>query len=183
MGFAPPPFLVFRLLKKKHIFVCLPLPRRAVLLLYRPFWYSFEIKCTLALCDCIAVMTAEISCNRDLQKMLDFYPAYYIFARVEPNPNTEQWIVISYHYLFRNYKLMHNLCQVLYSLIDWLIDWSILPSLHNSSVGAASQCYWEELMLLKFELMLLKCQINTNTTKNGFMLPTKCLEGVLKNSY
>ena len=30
--------------------------------------------------------------------------------------------------------------------------------------------------------MLLKCQINTNTNKNGFLLPTKCLEGVLNNS-
>ena len=43
------------------------------------------------------------------------------------------------------------------------------------TVGAASLCYWEELMLLKLELMLLKCQINTNTHKNGFLLPTKCL--------
>ena len=40
-----------------------------------------------------------------------------------------------------------------------------------------------ELMLLKRELMLLKSQINTNTNKNGFLLPTKCLEGVLKQSY
>ena len=31
--------------------------------------------------------------------------------------------------------------------------------------------------------MLLKCQIHTNTTKNGFLLPTKCLEVVLKYSY
>ena len=38
-------------------------------------------------------------------------------------------------------------------------------------------------MLLKRELMLLKCQISTNTNKNGFLHPTKCLEGVLKYSY
>ena len=38
-------------------------------------------------------------------------------------------------------------------------------------------------MLLKRELMLLKCQIITNMDKNGFLLPTKCLEGVLKYSY
>ena len=38
-------------------------------------------------------------------------------------------------------------------------------------------------MLLKRELMLLKCQINTNTKKNGFLLPTKCLGEVLKYSY
>ena len=37
-------------------------------------------------------------------------------------------------------------------------------------------------MLLKCELMLLKCQIHTNTTKNGSLLSTKCLEGVLKYS-
>ena len=53
----------------------------------------------------------------------------------------------------------------------------------STAVGVASLCYWEELMLLKCELMLLKCQISTNTNKNGFLLPTKCLEGVLKYSY
>ena len=37
-----------------------------------------------------------------------------------------------------------------------------------------------ELMLLKCDVMLLKCQINTNTNKNRFLLPTKCLDGVLK---
>ena len=31
--------------------------------------------------------------------------------------------------------------------------------------------------------MLLKCQINTNMNKNGFLLSTKCLERVLKYSY
>ena len=44
------------------------------------------------------------------------------------------------------------------------------------AVGASSQCYRNNLMLLKCELMLLKCQINPNTNKNGFVLPTKCLE-------
>ena len=51
------------------------------------------------------------------------------------------------------------------------------------AAGASSQCYWDKLMLLKCELMLLKCQINTNTYKNYFLLPTKCLEEVLKYSY
>ena len=51
------------------------------------------------------------------------------------------------------------------------------------TAGASSQCYWDELIPLKCELMILKCQINTNTNKNGFLLPTKCLEGVLKYSY
>ena len=31
--------------------------------------------------------------------------------------------------------------------------------------------------------MLLISQINTNTNKNRFLLPTKCLEWVLKYSY
>ena len=35
-------------------------------------------------------------------------------------------------------------------------------------------------MLLKCELMLLKCQIYTHTKKKGFLHPTKCLEWVLK---
>ena len=30
---------------------------------------------------------------------------------------------------------------------------------------------------------MLSCQINTNMNKNGFLFPTKCLEGVLKYSY
>ena len=51
------------------------------------------------------------------------------------------------------------------------------------AAGAASRCYQDELMLLKYELMLLKSQINTNTNKNAFLLPTKCLEWVLKYSY
>ena len=33
-------------------------------------------------------------------------------------------------------------------------------------------------MLLKCELKLFKSQINTNTNKNGFLLPTKCVLGV-----
>ena len=38
-------------------------------------------------------------------------------------------------------------------------------------------------MLVKCELMLLKCQINTNTNKSEFLLPTKRLERVWKYSY
>ena len=38
----------------------------------------------------------------------------------------------------------------------------------RSTAGAASQCYKDELMLLKCELMLLKCQINSNTKKVFF---------------
>jgi len=38
-------------------------------------------------------------------------------------------------------------------------------------------------MLLKCELMLFKCRINTDTNRNGFLLPARCLEGVLKYSY
>jgi len=38
-------------------------------------------------------------------------------------------------------------------------------------------------MLLRCELVLLKCQINTNTNKDGFLFSTKCLERVLKYSY
>ena len=44
------------------------------------------------------------------------------------------------------------------------------------TAGASSQYYW-------YKLMLLKCQINTNTNINGFPLPTKCLEGALQYSY
>ena len=53
----------------------------------------------------------------------------------------------------------------------------IKTSIHGvKAAGAAPQCYYDELMLLK-------CQINTNTKKKGFLLSTKCLERVLKYSY
>ena len=38
-------------------------------------------------------------------------------------------------------------------------------------------------MLLNCELMLLKCQINININKNGFLIPTKWLERAFKYSY
>ena len=37
-------------------------------------------------------------------------------------------------------------------------------------------------MLLKSELMLLKCLFNENTHQNGVLIPTKCVERVLNNS-
>ena len=52
------------------------------------------------------------------------------------------------------------------------------------AVGASSQCYLDsELMLLKYELMLLKCQINTNTNWINFCLLQNVEERVLKYSY
>ena len=51
------------------------------------------------------------------------------------------------------------------------------------TAGASSQWYWDEVSLLKCEIISLKSQINTNMNKNGFRLPSKCLEGVLKYSY
>ena len=51
------------------------------------------------------------------------------------------------------------------------------------AAGASSQCYWDELILSKCELMLLKYQINPNTNKNGILLSAKWLERVLKYSY
>ena len=48
---------------------------------------------------------------------------------------------------------------------------------HRLAVGALSQWRWNELMLVK-------CQINTNNTnKNEFLLSIKCVERVLKYSY
>ena len=38
-------------------------------------------------------------------------------------------------------------------------------------------------MLFKCEIVLLKCQINTNSKKKEFVHPTKCLGNVLKHSY
>ena len=60
---------------------------------------------------------------------------------------------------------------------------SVLPNLvgenpgrpfNHKAAGATSQCYRDELMLLKCELMLLKCQIITNNNENEFWLSTKC---------
>ena len=63
-------------------------------------------------------------------------------------------------------------------LEHFLVEYSFFNYLLNPSftVGASSQCYWDELMLLK-------CKINTKTNKNGFLLSTKCLERTLKYSY
>ena len=41
--------------------------------------------------------------------------------------------------------------NVMQSQLVWL-------EIHVTTVGAGSQCYWDELMLLKCELMLLKCE-------------------------
>ena len=46
------------------------------------------------------------------------------------------------------------------------------PNRPNSS-NASSQCYWDEIMLLKF-------QFNENTNQNGVLFPTNCVERVLK---
>ena len=43
------------------------------------------------------------------------------------------------------------------------------------AVGASSQCYGDEIMLIK-------CQFNGNTNQNGVLFPSKCLEMVLSNS-
>ena len=56
------------------------------------------------------------------------------------------------------------------------------PNHVSNTVGASSQCYRGELIVLKCELMLVKCQINTNTNTNEFSISTKCLERVLKYS-
>ena len=64
-------------------------------------------------------------------------------------------------------------------MVERVLTLSPLPL----TVGASSQCYWDELMLLKCELMLFKCQINTDTYKNGCLLSTKCLERALKYSH
>ena len=38
-------------------------------------------------------------------------------------------------------------------------------------------------MLLKFKLLLVKSQINTNTNQNGLQFPTKCIERILNYSF
>ena len=48
---------------------------------------------------------------------------------------------------------------------------------------AASQCYLDELMPLKCELMLLKCQINTITKKKWTFAPYKMFRKGIKYSY
>ena len=45
----------------------------------------------------------------------------------------------------------------------------------ENTVGASFQCYWDELMLLK-------CQINTNMEKMDFCFLQNVKEGVLKHS-
>ena len=77
------------------------------------------------------------------------------------------------------YYLNYSLFQKINEIVDRFTQMCCVVT----TAGTASICYWEKLMLLKRELMLLKCQISTNTNKNGFLLPTKCLECVLKYSF
>ena len=44
------------------------------------------------------------------------------------------------------------------------------------------QMSYSSIMILKCELMLLKNQINTNTNKNGFSFPKKCVERLFNYS-
>ena len=80
-----------------------------------------------------------------------------------------------YVYLFHWYIIS----RVTYSFMK------MVPSVYTRlmKAGSSSQCQCDELMLFKCELMLLKCQINANTYKNGFLLSTKCLERVQTYSY
>ena len=52
-----------------------------------------------------------------------------------------------------------------------------------TAAGAASQCYQDDLMLLKVWANAIKDTRSTQIIKNGFLHPTKCLERVLKYSY
>ena len=54
-----------------------------------------------------------------------------------------------------------------------------LKSYIYSAVGALFRLRWNEVVLVELELMLEKCQINTNINKNGFVFPTKSVERVL----
>ena len=98
-----------------------------------------------------------------------------------PIVNSKDWLII------------WNVCLDVYGnvgIVCWW-RWSDYPGFHPPnqvnwlmpiSAGASSQYYWDELMLLKCEIMLLE-RPNTTTNKNGFLLPTKCVEWVLKYSY
>ena len=60
-----------------------------------------------------------------------------------------------------SWRLFKNKLKIGYSMLFILLCQPI-----HRAVGASSQCYWDELMLLKIELMQLKCQINTNMNNN-----------------
>ena len=85
-----------------------------------------------------------------------------------------QWLktILNIH----NFQFISSWSFPLYKF--WTVFW-----IKHIKVGASSQCYWNEQMLLKRELMLYKCQIDTNTNKNGFLHSTKCLERELKYSF
>ena len=68
-------------------------------------------------------------------------------------------------YLILGKTQKKKVCGVITMMKDWAI-----------TACASSQCYWDELMLLN-------CQINTNSKKNGFVLSTKYLKRVLTYSY
>ena len=67
-------------------------------------------------------------------------------------------------------------------IIFQLRNYKIEYNKECTTAGASSQCYWDEIMLLKCELMLLQCYFNENTNQNGGLFPTKCVERVLNIS-
>ena len=85
---------------------------------------------------------------------------------------------LKYYITLRQSRVSLEIYVFVFSILQLINTYWFL--VHHCAAGTSSQCYWDELMLLKCELMLLKGQINTNTNKNGFLLPTK---KVLKYSY
>ena len=66
----------------------------------------------------------------------------------------------------------HNFIMTVFSLhlhclMVGIMKQTVLPTISGKAVGASSQCYnSDELILLMFELMLVKCQINTKWLYN-----------------
>ena len=110
---------------------------------------------------------------------------YKLIFYVKLNPQRPQ----GSYYGQKNFKI--NILRNILDVLDFpnkkkgSVSWRFwVEKMHTGSPWGSlmllGQCYWDELMLLKCKLMQLKCQVNPNTNKNGFLHRTKCLKGVLK---
>ena len=96
--------------------------------------------------------------------------ALYMYISIHLLLFMQHWIVLLILNSFQKFSNIKQFYVCIHPILlnnsDRMLLYSIYVSLHYSilwagvAVGAASQCFWDELMLLKCELMLLKSKNN-----------------------
>ena len=73
-------------------------------------------------------------------------------------------IIIILHHIFINIIIIDKKKNWCIFLVRSLSPRTVQIVNEYNTAGASSQCYWDEQFLLNCEIMLVKCQFNTNTT-------------------